>query len=418
MERTAVVIVGAGQAGLAVSYLLTAASVDHVILERGQVAESWRSRRWDSLRLLTPNWMSRLPGWSYRGSDPAGFMPAQEVTAYLGRYASSFDAPVFTGTTVLSVRAGGRGFVVDTDSDSWSADAVVVATGYADEPAVPGYAHALHPSVRQLTPDSYRNPGSVPDGGVLIVGASASGVQLADELAGAGREVTLAVGRHTRMVRRYRGMDIMCWLDSMGSLDQPLRPSKNRAPEPSLQLVGSTDRRSVDLPSLATRGVRLTGRVSGLDSRTVTLAGDLALTTAAADAKLDRLLLRIDDFATRTGMDREIDPPTHLAPSVPEHGSRETTLTTLHLRGIGSVIWATGYRRRYPWLQLPVLDAYGEIRQQAGRTTVPGLVVVGMQRQTRRSSSFIDGVRHDAALVVDHLVSEILLAPGTCRRAS
>src|SRR6476620_6853520 len=158
MERTAVVVVGAGQAGLAVSQLLTAASVDHVILERGQVAESWRSRRWDSLRLLTPNWMTRLPGWSYRGSDPAGFMPAHEVTTYLSHYASSFDAPVVAGTRVLSVRAAERGFIVDTDADSWAADAVVVATGHAAEPTVPRFAEDLHPSVHQLTPDSYRNP--------------------------------------------------------------------------------------------------------------------------------------------------------------------------------------------------------------------------------------------------------------------
>jgi putative flavoprotein involved in K+ transport len=418
MKRTAVVIVGAGQAGLAVSNLLTAASVDHVILERGEVAENWRSRRWESLRLLTPNWMTRLPGWSYRGSDPAGFMPAREVTTYLRRYASSFGAPVFGGTDVLSVRAAERGFVVDTDSGSWAADAVVVATGYADRPTVPSFAQALHPSVHQLTPSSYRNPDSVPDGRVLIVGGSASGVQLADELVRAGRDVTLAVGRHTRMMRRYRGLDIMWWLDSMGMLDERLRQRENRSPEPSLQIVGSTDGRNVDLPSLAARGVRLTGRVSGLDSRTVTLADDLALTMGAADARLERLLLRIDDVATRTGVDREIDPPMRPAPSMPERASGPGGASTLSVRGIRSVIWATGYRRSYPWLHLPVLDARGEICQQAGRTTVPGLVVVGMQRQTRRSSSFLDGVRHDAALVVDHLVREILLIPSASRRAS
>jgi putative flavoprotein involved in K+ transport len=417
MRRTAVVVVGAGQAGLAVSHLLTAASVDHVVLERGQVAESWSSRHWDSLRLLTPNWMSRLPGWSYRGSDPAGFMPARELAGYLHRYASSFGAPVVESTTVVAARAGGPGFVVDTDGGSWEAEALVVATGHAAEPAVPRLAQGLHPSVHQLTPDSYRNPDSVPPGAVLVVGASASGVQLADELAGAGREVTLAVGRHSRLLRSYRGLDIMWWLDALGLLDEPLRPRVHRRPEPSLQLVGSTAGRSVDLPALTARGVRLAGRLVDLDSRQLTLADDLVLTTSAADAKLDRLLARIDDFATRSGLDRELLPPARPAPSVPDPAGVGSP-TTVSAHGTRSVIWATGYRRRHDWLQVPVLDGDGEIRQQAGLTDVPGLVVVGMQRQTRRSSTFVDGVRHDAAIVVDRLLRDVLHTTGTQRWAS
>ena len=289
MHGTAVVVIGAGQAGLAVSNLLTAASVGHVVLERGRTAESWRSRRWDSLRLLTPNWMSRLPGWSYRGSGPAGFMSAAEVAGYLGSYADSFDAPVVQGAEVRSVRRWAGGYLVVSDAGSWTADAVVVATGYCDEPAVPAVARDLDPTILQLTPDRYRNPDGVPDGGVLVIGASATGVQLADELAAAGRDVVLAVGRHARMPRRYRGMDIMWWLDSMGLLDRRAGPADAaRPPEPSLQIVGRADGREVDLPSLAERGIHVTGRVSGFGSGTVALADDLRITTAAADARLRR----------------------------------------------------------------------------------------------------------------------------------
>lgn len=311
MHRTSVVIIGAGQAGLAVSYLLTAASVDHVVLERGRTAESWRSRRWDSLRLLTPNWMSRLPGWSYGGRDPAGFMPAGSVAEHLTRYADSFAAPVVPGADVRSVRWRDGGYLVVSDAGCWTAKSVVIATGYCDEPAVPRIAGELHPTIVQLTPDRYRNPDNVPDGGVLVVGASATGVQLADELAGAGRDVVLAVG-----------------------------------------------------------------------------------------------------------LDAEIDPATRPAPSVPLRRPFPAARLGLRANGIRSVIWATGYRRRYPWLHLPVLDASGEIRHKAGRTPAAGLVVVGMSGQTRRNSTFLDGVRHDAALVVDHLTNEVLAGPGIGRRAS
>ena len=225
MYRATVVIIGAGQAGLAVSHLLTEASVDHVILERGNTAESWRSQRWDSLRLLTPNWMSRLPGWAYRGPDPDGFMSARSVVDYLGRYAVSFRAPVVKQAQVRSVGWTRGRFLVDSDAGSWTADSVVVATGYCHEPAVPpSPAVCIRPSASSpRTATGIRT--MCRDGAVLVVGGSATGVQLADELAADGRAVTLAVGRHTRVPRRYRGVDIMRWLNSMGLLDRPIRPA-------------------------------------------------------------------------------------------------------------------------------------------------------------------------------------------------
>ena len=216
MFQTSVVISGAGQAGLSVSKILSDAGIDHVALERGRTAERWFSQRWDSLRLLTPNWMSRLPGWSYQGSDPAGYMRAAQVAEFLTGYADGFDAPVVHGAEVRSVRRHRGRYHVISDAGSWSAGAVVIATGYCDQASVPRFAESLHPSVRQITPDRYRNPAEVPDGRVLVVGASSTGVQLADELGVAGRDVVLAVGRHTRLPRRYRGIDIMWWLDSLG----------------------------------------------------------------------------------------------------------------------------------------------------------------------------------------------------------
>lgn len=407
MYRTTVVIIGAGQAGLAVSNLLTAVSVDHVILERGRTAESWRSRRWDALRLLTPNWMTRLPGWTYRGNDPEGFMSASAVADYLARYAESFDAPVVTGADVLSVRQRDGRFVVVTTVGSWTAAAVVVATGHCAAPRVPPVAADVGLSVRQIRPDRYQDPSDVPDGQVLVVGASATGVQIADELARAGRDVVLAVGRHTRVPRSYRGMDIMWWLESLGLLDRPTDP--NAAPrreERSLQLVGSDTSREVDLASLAGRGVELVGRVERVTPGNLLLADDLADTRAVADAKLLRLLERIDHFALATGLDSEIEPATRPVSAAPSAPAR--THVRIGNNGVRSVVWATGYRRDYPWLHLPVLDGAGDVHQVSGRTPIPGLVVVGMAWQTRRNSTFIDGVRHDAALVVDHLLRDVL----------
>lgn len=210
MYRTSVVVIGAGQAGLAVSHLLGAAHVDHVVLERGRTAAHWAGHPWQSLRLLTPNWMSRLPGYDYRGPDPAGFMPAAEVATYLRSYAARSAAPVREGVDVLSVRRYDDAYRVETTAGTWTAASVVVATGWCDVPHVPALASRLDRRIAQVTPATYRDPGSIPDGGVLVIGASATGVQLADELAADGRRVVLAVGSHSQVPRTYGGMDI-CW---------------------------------------------------------------------------------------------------------------------------------------------------------------------------------------------------------------
>lgn len=407
MAHLPAVIIGGGQAGLAMSRCLSERRVDHIVLERGRLAERWRSERWDSLRLLTPSWMSRLPGHRYRGDAPDGFMTAREVVGLLESYAASFAAPLHTGTTVLALgRETGR-FVVATDRGVWTADAVVIATGACDTPRVPGFAAALPGHVDQLVPSRYRNPDRLPMGGVLVVGASATGLQLAEEIHRSGRPVTLAVGRHTRMPRRYRGRDILWWLDRMGALDEPvdgLADLAARRAQPSLQLVGRPDHLTLDLDALERLGVRLVGRVTAVEGAVVRLADDLPETTADADRRLARLLDRIDAFAGTAELATGADPAERPTPFAPPTAP---TALDLDAAGIRSVLWATGFVRRYPWLELPVLDADGEIRHRGGVTPQPGLYALGLPLLRTRKSTFIDGVGADAAALADHLTGHL-----------
>lgn len=404
MRTIDTVVIGAGQAGLAASRHLAERGVDHVVLERGRTAERWRSERWDSLRLLTPNWMTDLPGWSYRGRDPHGYMTAAEVAGYLHGYADALSAPVIADSAVVNLERLDDRFDVITTAEHWRSANVVIATGWCDLPAVPEMSRRLDPSIAQVAPSSYRNPGSLPDGGVLIVGASATGVQLADELADAGRDVVLAVGSHSRLPRLYRGMDIFWWLKQIGSLDRTideLPDAVTARTEPSLQLVGRPDHRNLDLTTLRDLGVDLAGRVTGIDAHHVSFRPDLAANVAAAHVRMRRVLAQIDRHIDQSGLAAEVfDPEPQQSLTVTEHLDR----LDLRARGITSVIWATGYRRSYPWLHVPVLDERGEIRQHRGVTPVDGLYVLGQRFQHRRNSNFIDGVGRDAAFVVDHLV--------------
>ncbi|MBA2953340.1 SidA/IucD/PvdA family monooxygenase [Nocardioides sp. MAH-18] len=408
------VVVGAGHAGLAVSRLLTDAGRDHVVLDRGRIAERWRTERWDSLRLLTPTWMTRLPGWYPGGRDPEGFLSAAELTTYLERYAASFDAPIHAGTNVRRVAParGGVGYDVRTDTGTWRTRHVVVATGPHGPNRVPVPLADLRAA--ELVPSSrYRNPGQLADGGVLVVGASASGVQIADELARAGREVTLAVGRHTRVPRRYRGLDLFWWLESTGRLgrtiDDVTEPLRARH-EPSLQLVGRAERSDasdLDLSTLSQRGVRLVGRLQGLDGDRVALDDGLRARTVEADRALCRLLGSLDEYAARTGLARELLAPTRPRPVDP---APAPGWLDLRAERIGTIVLAAGHRPDHSWLALPVTGPDGAIRQYRGVTSAPGIYVVGQRFQHRRDSSFIDGARHDARDVVTHLVTGALPA--------
>ncbi|GAA0899395.1 NAD(P)-binding domain-containing protein [Pseudonocardia zijingensis] len=401
MQRTTTVVVGAGHSGLAMSRRLTERAIDHVVLERGEVAHSWRTQRWDSLRLLTPNWMTRLPGYGYRGDDPDGYLAGPEVVDLIATYAKEVAAPVRTGTTVTAVRPDpDGGFTVDTDQGPWQARTVVLASGALTAASVPAVADGMPEGITQVALDAYRNPDQLPEGGVLVVGAAASGIQIADEVHRSGRPVTLSVGEHVRAPRTYRGRDILAWMDDTGLLDERYdeQPDLLRARTlPSMQLVGSPERATLDLNALTERGVRLVGRLAGVRDGVAQFSGSLPNVCALADLKLGRLLDGIDSWA---GGEGERFAPTRVPDPPP---------LTLDLgRGeIRSVVWATGLRPELSWLDVPVLDRKGRVRHDGGVTPWPGLYVLGWPFLRRRKSTFIDGAGADARDLADHLVGHL-----------
>jgi putative flavoprotein involved in K+ transport len=400
--RIPVVIVGAGPAGLAMSHDLTAFGIDHVVLERGEVAHSWRTERWDSLRLLTPNWMSALPGYRYQGDDPDGFMTASETVAYLDRYRRTFAPPVLTGVTVRSVRRTADGFDVISDAGAWQCDAVVAATGASSEPRVPALAADLPARLDQLSALDYRRPAQLDaDGEVLVVGASASGVQIADEVRRAGRAVTIAVGEHVRLPRSYRGRDVYWWLDAIGQLDErydEVDDVDRARRHASVQLVGTVEHVDLDLNSLRERGVQVVGRLAGVSGTDAQCSGALASLVTNADLKQARLLGRIDDYIAVHGLEREVAPATAPAPT-----QLPTAPTRLALAPFSTVIWATGYRPSYPWLDPAAFDHRHRIAHDGGVTKLPGLYVLGLPFLRRRRSNLMSGVGRDAADLGAHL---------------
>jgi len=404
MQRVAAVVIGAGQTGLAMSRYLSERSIEHVVLERGEVANSWRKERWDSLRLLTPNWLNRLPGYRYQG-DPDGYMTMPEIVDYIATYADTIDAPVESNTEVTSVQTADDGFRILTTDTEWRAKAVVIASGPYHRPVVPAFAEAIPSTVRSLAAADYRNPDQLEEGGVMVVGAASTGVQLAGEIHQSGRPVTLAVGGHVRMPRVYRGRDIMWWLNAAGILDERYDEVDDivRARHvSSFQLVGSPARLTVDLNYLQRIGVQLVGRLAGMtDDGIAQFSGSLPNQCALADLKLGRLLDALDDWAIEHRVDTETDPPERFPPTnIP---LVSPLLFPLRTGDIQTIIWATGYRPEYPWLRIPVLDAKGAVRHVGGVTPVPGLYVMGTTFLRRRKSTLIVGAGDDARDLILHL---------------
>jgi len=403
MTSTDVVIIGAGQAGLAMSRSLSVRGIDHVVLERGEIGERWRRGSWNSLRLLTPASHSALPGLPHAGVPSDYFLPARDFIGYLDRYARHVGAPVVAHSAVRDVRSAGGGYSVTTDFGAWKARAVVVATGACDVPFRPAFADSLPDTIEQVLPCVYRSPGQIAPGGVLVVGASATGLQLAEEIHASGRPVTLSVGNHTRLPRRYRGLDIFAAMDRAGILSDRAEACDDIEAvrrQPSGQLVGRDDQRDIDLPTLQAQGIRIVGRLDGISGTRVRFDGSLAATTAASHRRMVRTLQRIDVAMSRK---QHLALDTERVAIAPFIGASEPVELDLGQMGIRAVVWATGYVRRYPWLRVPVLDAAGEILHRGGVTPAPGLYVLGQRFMRRRRSHFIDGCGIDAEEIAAHL---------------
>jgi putative flavoprotein involved in K+ transport len=411
-------IIGAGHSGLAMSKRLTERSIDHVVLERGEVANAWKTERWDSLRLLTPNWQTNLPGASYAGDDPDGFMTGREVAGVISRYASDLSAPVVTNTAVRRLAQDDDGYKVDTNHGTWRARSVVIATGGCSVASVPYVAELLPSSVRSITALEYRCPEQLDDRNVLVVGASATGVQLADEIQRSGRRVTLAVGEHVRMPRTYRGRDVFWWLGNAGVLAQTTGDVDDVARArrvPSPQLVGTAARVSLDVNALRASGVRVVGRLANVADGRVQFAGSLLNVCALADLKMNRLLELFDDWAQNSPIADELPPPERFEPTgVDPESPLELQLGSGEF---GTVVWATGYKPDYSWLDLPVLDRKRRMRHDDGVVTdAPGCYVLGLNFLRRRGSSYISGALQDTADLAAHLKS--FLDDGPARRSS
>ena len=370
------------------------------------MASSWRRERWDSLRLLTPNWQSRLPGTAYEGGDPDGYMSAPEVAELIERFAQSARAPVRTETEVTSLqRVGEDGYRIVTEHGEIQARTVVIASGACNLPAVPAFADAVPVDVEQITPFVYRNPDQLPDGGVLVVGASATGVQLAAEIRRSGRPVTTSVGEHVRLPRTYRGRDVLWWMDASGVWDQrhdEVEDLTRARRLPSPQLVGDAERRTLDLNALMAFGVDLVGRWASVREGVALFSGGLRNVCSLADLKMNRLLDGFDEWARTSGSDAEVDAPERHAPTPAPRSPR----LHLDLRSgeIRSIVWATGFRPDYRWLDVPVVDAKGQLRHDGGVVVdSPGVYALGLSVLRRRKSTFLHGIEDDAREVIDEL---------------
>ena len=377
-----------------------------MVLERGEVANSWRHERWDSLRLLTPNWQCRLPGYPYNGADPDGFMTMPEVVAHIAGFAAASSAPVRTHTTVTAVGRIDGGYRVATDRGDIGCRSVVLASGAANIPRVPQVREAVPQHIESFTAFDYRNPARLPPGGVLIVGASATGVQLADEIQRSGRPVTLSVGEHVRLPRTYRGRDVLWWMEASGVWSQrydEIDDLERARRLPSPQLVGTPRHMTLDLNALRTAGVEILGRLGAIRDGRALFSGGLANQLALADLKMNRLLDTFDVWACNNAPHGEVGLAERFEPTQAPASSRLSL--DLGNGEIRSIVWATGFRPDYRWLELPVVDRSGQLRHDGGVVVgVPGVYAMGLPVLRRRKSTFILGAEDDARDVVGHLV--------------
>jgi putative flavoprotein involved in K+ transport len=402
-ERTEVLVIGAGQAGVAMSEHLGAAGIPHLVLERGRIAERWRSARWDALVANGPAWHDRFPGQAFEG-DPERFPAKDEVADYFAAYAARIGAPVRTGVEVTRVaRAAGRaGFRAETSAGTVEARFVVAATGPFQKPAVPALIPDT-PGLLQIHSTAYRNAAALPDGAVLVVGSGSSGAQIADDLNRAGRRVFLSVGPHDRPPRRYRGRDYCWWLGVLGLWDAEPAPGAEHV---TIAVSGAEGGRTVDFRTLAAQGVTLVGRTEGYRDGRLSFAPDLGANIARGDAYYLALLDACDAYAARNGLDLPEEPQARRIGPDPACLTEPLLSLDLAGEGIGTVIWATGFTLDFGWLAVDAFDAAGRPRHRRGVSSEPGVYFLGLPWLSRRGSSFIWGVWHDARFIADHIATQ------------
>jgi putative flavoprotein involved in K+ transport len=400
-----VVVVGGGQAGLSMSYLLKQMGIDHVVLEKHRIAHEWRERRWDTFCLVTPNWQCRLPGFPYPGPDPQGFMLKDAIVRYVEDYARSFDPPLLEGVSATVLRADpSGGFELQTSAGVCRADQVVVATGGYHTPSIPRLAERLPDDVTQLHASAYRNAASLPPGEVLVVGSGQSGCQIAEDLHLAGRAVHLCLGSAPRTARRYRGRDVVEWLEDMGYYSMPVHehPLKERVRGKSNHYVTGRDGgRDIDLRQRAREGMQLYGRLLGARGAHLTLAPDLKRNLDQADAVADSIKTTIDKFITEHGVSAPTE-ARYVPVWEPVEEPRELDLAA---RNITTVIWCTGYRADYGWIEVPLFDGRGYPVHRRGVTAADGIYFLGLPWQYTWGSGRFSGVATDAAYLADRIAS-------------
>ena len=405
IEQVETLVVGGGQAGLAMSEHLGNSGVPHLVLERSRIAERWRSERWDSLVANGPAWHDRFPGMEFSDVDPEAFPSKERVADYFVAYAEMIAAPIRCGVEVTQVQknVGRPGFRVETSAGVIEANSIVAATGPFQRPVIP----ALVPedaTIMQMHSNNYRNPGQLPEGAVLVVGAGSSGGQIADELLQAGKRVYLSVGPHDRPPRRYRERDFVWWLGVLGKWDAA-------APGPgtehiTISVSGAHGGHTVDFRRLAEQGMTLVGRTESFTDGVMRFAPDLADNIAQGDANYLSVLDEADAYVARNGLDLPEEPQARVIGPDPECVTDPILELNLAEAGITSIIWATGFAVDYSWLQVDAFDAAGKPRHQRGVSAEPGIYFLGLPWQSRRGSSFIWGVWHDAKFLADHIVTQ------------
>jgi putative flavoprotein involved in K+ transport len=403
VERVETLVIGGGQAGLAMSYQLKRRGLAHLVLERHRIAERWRSERWDGLKFQFPNWSVRLPDFPLAHTDPDGFAATGDIVKFIDAYAAFVAPPIRCGVAVTGLRNrdGGSGFVAETSDGPIEAANVVVATGPYQRAVTPDLLR--DESVFQVHASRYRNPRRLPPGAVLVVGSGASGAQIAEELIRAGRRVYLSIGRHTRLPRRYRGRDLIWWLSELG-IDRT--PVAARGPSRLLPVIsGAYGGHTIDFRHFAAEGVTLLGRLATARDGVIALAPDLAESLASGDTVYAAFLDMVDAHVDRHALAMPEDPAARVALPDPRCVVEPVRRLDIGTDAIGAVVWATGYRLDFGWIDIPVLDAGGEPLHAGGITAVPGLYFLGLQWLSRMNSSFLSGVGDDAAVLADHIAA-------------